>query len=287
MAMPMPTTTVQAATTTTVPSAGFSESFTGNTGFDRFHWGVYRRDVYEIAETSWSADHNMACSTPDMKRTIDIANPADDFFACADHLMVSEGDTSGYSMAAFWPKQTFLTVSKVCWSVNLTDEGARQWWEVAVMPVGHNPMVSNSGSPFAEPNAGKLYTDTGVTSPFTAVPPDAQTAIAAWSGVDGYKGVLRVNGAAFGAGETANDAQMVDAGNDIKTRYPACFTDNKNGTLTFTISGPGGVVKSNTEPGRFPAGPLKVVFKNHVYHPVKDGTPVSRTWHYDDIVITP
>ena len=52
--------------------------------------------------------------------------------------MTSVGDTSGYSIAWFSPKQTFQAgaTTQVSFDVNVTDLGNRQWWEVSLVPVG-------------------------------------------------------------------------------------------------------------------------------------------------------
>ena len=51
------------------------------------------------------------------------------------HVMTSIGDTSGYSIGAFAPKQVFTGVREVRWDVNQTDLGDRQFTEVAIIPV--------------------------------------------------------------------------------------------------------------------------------------------------------
>jgi hypothetical protein len=43
----------------------FVETFTGNSGFERFDWGIYHRDEFLVADTSWSADHDLNCGSPD------------------------------------------------------------------------------------------------------------------------------------------------------------------------------------------------------------------------------
>jgi hypothetical protein len=130
-------------------------------------------------------------------------------------------------------------VSKVCWSVNMSNLGTRQWWEVAVMPVGHTELVANVPASDAGAQVD-LY-------------PDPAYDVASWSGVNGWAGKPAINGSA--------DWQGVQSGTDLATRYPACFTDNKNGTLS--------------------------VFKSHAYTPQKDNPPlIGRTWHWDEIQVT-
>ncbi len=89
----------------------------------KFRHGLWRRDDTLIDQTEWPADHSLTCSTPDQKRTVHRSNPDESFYECAKHLMMSEGDTSGYSIAWVSPNQTFSMsgAASVCWEVNLTD----------------------------------------------------------------------------------------------------------------------------------------------------------------------
>jgi hypothetical protein len=185
-------------------------------------------------------------------------------------MMTSMGDTSGYSVVWFSPNQVFNSISEVCWSVNLTNLGTRQWWKVAVLSVNAPDIMSDVA-------ASNL---TGLTGP--------DRAVASYGGPSGWQGKLHI-------GDTRQDwPPGINAGSDKMTRYPACFRDNKNGTLTFTLTGPsaGGAVTTNTftTAGSFPSGPLKVVFQDHNYTPLKSdnqvGTPVGFTWHWDNIVIS-
>lgn len=248
---------------------GFIETFDGNQGLNRFVTGVYHRDDFLIAEYAWPGDHDLDCGDPGTSRIIDRDHPDDVFYTCRDHLMTAVGDTSGYSVAWFKPAVTFADVTEVCWSVNLTSLGSRQWWKVAVLSIDAPDIMS-------EVSASNL---TGIEGP--------DRAVASWGGVGGWKGKLRI-------GEERMDSWFFDAGSDKATRYPACFRDNQDGTLTYEMTGPrnGGdtvVMESFTVSGAFPAGPKKVVFQDHNYTPTKNdngvGYPIGFTWHWDDISI--
>lgn len=269
-----PTTTTIPATTTTAPDGvQFLETFDGNGGFDRFNTGVYRRDNVLVAQNQWSGDHDMACGTPATQRTVHRNVLSEVFWMCVDHLMVGEGDTSGYSIAWFSPKETFASVRKVCWSVNLTHLGTRQWWEVAVMPADHTELVAHAS----------VANDAGNT---VSIYPNTAYDVAAWSGVSQYKGKLAINGNRL-------DWNFIDAGNDKATRYPGCFEQIGTNQLRFSLTGPfDGAANdvrtlTHTVSGNFPTNcPCKVVFKNHVYTALKDGPVVGQTWHWDNISVT-
>lgn len=247
----------------------FTETFDNNEGLNRFVTGLYHRDSFLVEQEYWTGDHDLACGDPGTTRIIDRDNPEDSFYLCRDHLMTAVGDTSGYSVAWFKPAVTFDEVSEVCWSINLTNLGSRQWWKVAVLSI----------------DAPDIMSEVGASNLSGIVGPDR--AVASWGGIGGWKGKLRI-------GEERWEAWFFDAGSDKATRYPACFRDNNDGTLTFEMTGPrdGGdaiVLESFTVPGEFPQGPKKVVFQDHNYTPTKSdngvGYPIGFTWHWDDISI--
>lgn len=248
----------------------WSEDFTGDTGLDGFRTGVYHRDDELVTEETWPADHDLDCGPPTTSRTVHRDVPAESFYNCRDHLMTAVGDTSGYSIAWFSPEQTFEEAEEVCWSVNLTDLGSRKWWKVAVLSVDAPDIMS-------EVAASEL---SGIAGP--------DRAVASWGGVGGYNGKLRI-------GQERMDWWFMSAGTDRMTRYPACFRDNGDNTLTFTMTGPKDgqdtvQTDSFTVAGKFPSGPKKVVFQDHSYTPSKSdngvgGVPFSYTFHWDDLSV--
>jgi hypothetical protein len=249
------------------------ETFTGNTGLDRFDMGIYHRDEFVMATTTWTGDHDLNCGTPDTQRTIRRSNPSESFYTCRDHMMTSIGDTSGYSTGWFAPKQTFASATQVSWDVNVTDLKARQWWEVSIVPA-----TFNSG-----------------------VPSCPQCSVVSWlspdpAGLPGYpKGSIVVGKGPFGNdinvstdGVNRNVAQYMSVCNfdpegckSKAIRRTFSITDNRNGTITVNYGG----FKTYTVPGSFPAGGFNVVFKDHNYTPDKDGVPVGHTWHWDNIIV--
>ncbi len=266
-----PTTTAAPATTTSTtttqpPSVGvgFVETFDNNTGLNRFHTGVYHRDEFLVSSVTWQGDHDADCGPPGTSRTIHRDNPTDIFYTCRDHLMTAVGDTAGYSTAFFTPKTTFINERSVSWDVNITDLGARQWWEVAILPLSSDDLVAASW-----------------------LSPDP-------TGLDPYPN----NSVVVGNGPFGRDFQIFAAGNQSQPlSAPMCSTDpeacgskairrtftvidNGNGTITVQAFG-----QNFTRNGSFPSGGFKVVFKDHNYTPDKDGVPVGYTWHWDNIII--
>jgi hypothetical protein len=287
-----------------VAGASFAETFDGDTGLDRFQYGVYHRGVgYQFAgepavlvgdnniraSGSWTADHDTSCNGPDTQRplrsdfTQDTTGANDwrpivDFhtdelvYTCKNHLMTSMGDVAAYSIVWFAPDQVFSSVSSVCFDVNLTDLGNRQWWKVGVVSdslynstyqTDYQNRVEVPG--FVVSDVGSANLDGSLAGP--------DRLIATWSGgaSAGYPGNLKI-------GNNQVAGQFV-AGSDKATRYPVCLRDNGNGTVTFDVNG-----RSATSSGSFPAGPKRVVFYDHNYTPDKDGTPIGHSWHWDNII---
>jgi hypothetical protein len=266
----LPSTTTIAAvpsTTTTVPpsaSAAFVEAFTGNTGLDRFETGMFHRDEVLVRTTEWTGDHDMNCGSPDTQRTIHRGTPSESFYMCKDHLMTSVGDTSGYSIAWFKPRQTFNGATMVSWDVSVTFLGTRKWWEVAIVPASA-PDLSCS------PDLTACGLGVGYPEGAVVVSADGFYADGVTSDPWGWENYC------FGA------FQVDPEGCGSKPlRRTFTMTDNQNGTVTVAISGIG---RQYTYPGSFPAGDWKVVFKDHNYTPDKDGVPVGHTWHWDNIIV--
>jgi hypothetical protein len=261
------------------PASGdsFFEDFTGNQGLERFRHGIFYRDadahgfgVDGPGDHTWHGDHDMHCGPPTTHRSLDKVDRSSPFYLCRDHLMTSVGDVDGYAVAWFSPNQTFGRVWSVCFDVNISANVLedRQWWEVAVVP-------ASAPDAFAiDWLAGTAnlpsYGDVGAT--VLGFGPD-----------DPQYLKVSVGNRVTGSGQ-ANDAQ---ARNDIARRVPHCFEDLGNGTLRVSTVNDDGTPYTFTAAGSFPAGPVKVVFKDHDYTPDKacGGTCRSYTWHWDTIRI--
>lgn len=247
----------------------FSEDFSGNGGLDRFRTGIYHRDENLVAETSWQGDHDQSCGAPTTSRTIRRDDPDASFYVCRDHLMTAVGDTAGYSTAFFTPTKSFADISSVSWSVNVTDLGGRQWWEVAVLAADDPDLVAID---WLSPDPSGL----------PSYPADAVV-----MGNGPFGGDLRLTAGGETINPTGFRSMCGSSGLDPEgcaskmVRRPFTLTDNGNGTVSLEMFG-----ETYTVAGSFPDGDLKVVFKDHNYTPDKDGVPIGHTWHWDDIAIS-
>ncbi len=258
----------------TAPSVGgkaFFESFE-SMSWDAFRTGVYHRDVdahgfpmSAPGELTWQGDHDLSCGSPATKRTLDKSDRSSSFYVCNpgpsgtnQHGMTSVGHVDSYSVAWFSPKQTFSSISEVCWDVNISTDvlGHRQWWEVSVEPVDGPDVTAISWL------AG------------TANVPDygeARAVVLGFGPDNPPYAKLSVGNDVVGEGSPDDP----EARGDVRIRRPHCLTWNEDLTVTYsTVDGEGEPFIWTTEtPVDLPAGELKVVFKDHNYTPNKDCTP--------------
>ncbi len=274
------------------PGQLFVEDFTGNSSMARFEVGLYHRDDHLIAEEAWPGDHAVTgpgdlCGPPDEKREIIRGEREEDFnldwvYRCVPggdlekaHMMTSIGDTSGYSIGAFTPTETFSGVREVRWDVNLTDLGFRQFTEVKIIPADEfdfQQLPCAKDLPCNTPEVGEVG------------------AVA----VSFFNHKLHIHdGTSLTKGRDEwYDLYPADpALSSIKIRRTQIFRDNGDGTLTFGVEREDGSFEELTVTGSFPSGPVRVVFADHNYTPLKavrDGNvegPMTFTWHWDDIAI--
>ena len=196
------------------------------------------------------------------------------FYVCRDHMMTTMGDVSGYSVVWFSPDRTFADVAEVCWDVSVSSEVLedRQWWEVMVVPAGAPDVTAISWlagtanvPTYGQANAVVLgFGPDDPQYPKISVG-DGEPAAGPWPHVPAW-------GAAFAS---------------VAIRVPHCLRDLGNGQLEYSTTLAGGSPWSFRTSGAFPAGPLKVVFKDHNYTPNKAcGLCASYTWHWDNIRIS-
>ncbi|MEM7339189.1 MAG: hypothetical protein AAF467_11105 [Actinomycetota bacterium] len=291
---PSPTT---APPPTVMPSpapanARFVEDFASAGSLDRFDFAIYHRDdVVNADNLTWPGDHaitgpNDLCGPPEEKRTINRGDRANGFndewiYRCVPggdeakaHIMTSIGDTSGYSIGGFAPKQTFQGIREIRWDVNITQLGNRQFTEVKVIPAAAFDLQNLPCSIEWLPCDTDLHRDLGsVGVSFN----NHQMSIN--NGSDNEVLTETWGGPWFNPDDVAV--------NSIRTRRTSIFRDNGDGTLTYAVQQADGSFYEVSRAGRFPSGPVRVVFADHNYTPLKaeNGRPDTFTWHWDNIVI--
>ena len=259
------------------PSSGaaFVETFTGNTGLERFRTGVFHRGVDAqglplgpSGQRTWQADHDIHladCGDPNLfSHTADKAIRSSAFYVCRDHMMSTMGDVDAYSVAWFAPNQIFNGQTRVSWDVSVTDLKARKWWEVAIIPAG-----------------GPEATVVDWLSPDPSNLPEYPTgSVVVGNGPFGGSLLVHSNGQDRNP-DWRTTCQIDPAGCASKAiRRTWSIVDNRNGTITVRFN-----ENAYTVPGSFPPGDFEVIFKDHNYTPDKDGVPIGHTWHWDNIII--
>ena len=252
-----------------------TEDFTDPASIDQFEFGVYHRDNVIVSQTQWPGDHDMDCGTPDTHRTIHRDTPSESFYHCRGHVMTSVGDTSGYSIAAFTPANVFTDIREVRWDVNITDLGSRQWTEVKIIPTNafdfDNIPCSHSPSTPCNTDNHDVLGSVGTTFKNAVMHIHNGDTLHRWNGNGNWDKYFRY------PDDPARDS--------IRIRRQHFFRDNGNNTLTFGIETETGAFKELTVPGSFPTGDVRVAFADHGYTPNKAGTPISYTWHWDNLSI--
>lgn len=297
------TTTAAPTTTTTVPSGGaFSESFADPDAFAaRFDTyagnyctpGTTCRPEEQGGIASFPGDHDMSCSPPLPQRTVQISNHANLFWWCAPggpdtgHVMVAN-HTTGYAVVGFTPKQTFTDVSRVCFTLNLTDLGGGKWFTMQLVPLATIQEHPNTNPRRVQEGEGSYrldYVSPGFNDPNgpggfnlqgerTAGIKVFRGELAYWNGVGGPQDDF-----------LAHSVDFNTAGDDRATRYRHCL-EEIGGQVRVTQHRPNGQVRTLTALGGLPNGPVKVLFLDDTYDSEKhDGRPGFVTWHVDDIQI--
>lgn len=297
-----------------IPEIGneFFEDFVSDTSMARFDFDVYHRDDSLVRVVEWPADHvstgpNDLCGPPSESRTIvrgerDEGFNDDWIYRCVPggdlekaHVMTSIGHTSGYSIGAFTPKQAFQDIQEIRWDVNQTDLGARQWTEVTLIPVDtfdFENLPCLDGLPCStvlHSDIGSVGTHWGGTRVRIIGTPDQAGGYNQSAGERGYRcqGCSREPSMRFGEAYGVDDPALTS----VVIRRKNFFRDNGDGTLTWGYELEGGEFQEFTAPGSFPEGPVRVVFKDHNYTPLKSPSlllpETTFTWHWDNIEILP
>ena len=278
-----------ASSTVPISSEDFVVSFDGNVGLDRFDYGLWHRDDHLVSNQSWTGDHDTNCGSPETQRPIRRERWQDSFYMCRDHMMTAVGETSGYSLAWFTPKQAFTDQTVVSWDVNVTDLGGRQWWEVMIYPESDGDRYSIAAESVDGTDCLVCTTEDWVAQTANLLPYGPGSIVVGTGPsalqdphihYDGGEN-LYTEGTKICAGAFTwfRDSGACDS---KKTRLTFSITDNQDGTITVDYGG----AFTQTITGSFPAEPWRVAFKDHNYTPDKDGVPAGHTWHWDNIKIT-
>ncbi len=289
---PPTTSTTTTTTTTEPPPTGWSEDFSSPDALDRFELGVMHTGTSLGAQDEWPGDHDLECGDPSTERTVTKAGGVDEMvYLCRNHLMTSIGDASAYDIVSVTPLEVFEGITEIRWEQNITDLGGdndRQFTEVKIIPAD---VFDPQNLPCAiewYPCATSTNAELGSVSVSTA---SSSRVINNGSTYNGAEAWMRP--------WMYPDDPALDSKAIRRTHY---FRDNGDGTLTFgteidgdlppavsTCGGDCGLSADGayyeiTQPGSFPTGPVRVVFADHTYTPLKD--PLSGfTWHWDNLVI--
>jgi hypothetical protein len=232
-------------------------------------------------------DHDMACGNPaTTSRTLDNADPDLEkyFWQCAPggdnakaHLM-SGIDSTGYIVLSFSPAVQFDTVTRVCWSVNATDEGGGKWTNMIVVPEALYQQFA--------PRMDYVKFDfnvEGAPGDFNIQQGDHPSS-KVW-GVSDFRGT---ESGYSGADLFFYSGDQAHVTTDKAARYRHCVANNADGGSTLTVDRPDGSTSTYQMPQAIPAGPSRVVFQDEMYDPPKRAgyDPSHVTWHWDDIEIS-
>lgn len=222
---------------------------------------------------TWSGDHNLNCDGPQTQRVVHdrldeviyYCQPGGD--PAKGHVMTSMGHIDGYSIVAIAPDRSFTDASRVCWDVNLTDLGQRQWWEAHLIPE----------AAFQANNRKLAYlTPLRENVDSTALPyPSGSVNVAMMFGeTDIFSGRSIIH--------DDKSPQAFKVTSKAK-RYRHCLTDNGDGTLTWEQERDTGT-RTFTVAGAFPSE-FRLIFTDHNYTPLKDGPVAGMTWHFDALLV--
>jgi hypothetical protein len=292
----------------------FFEDFADPASMDRFGSVAWHRGNLGGATTH--GDHAPvagndpdACTNPFTTRA--LPKYADDLhgfdpvhvYRCAPgddpakgHVMTVAGEQSGYDFTAMWTAEPLSNVTEVRWDGNITDNGDRNWPEVAVVPAENwNPLQPPCAITFipcfttAEGGAGDEFGAMGhadlgsVGMSWFNVRP----LIISPLGENAEDWFFRNDwtGSIYDVMEAQHQAFSSPA-----PRFTHVLRDNGDGTISFLIdteTAEYGVYELTTA-GSFPEGDVVVAFKAHDYTSHKDATRLydTFTWHWDNIEIS-
>lgn len=253
------------------------------------------------AITSWFGDHDVACGAPTTRRTVTAGDHRSFFWWCAPgndaakgHVMTAV-NTVQYNIVSFSPDVTFTDVNKICWDINMTEEGGGKWTNVVLVPASEYTRHPNP-APWVGAHTGEGryrldYTTVGFND--DSAPGDFNIQdhdLAPGNSVFGLRNMR--GGLTLFRGDDVlwQDNRIVTVA-DKAARYQHCMTDSPGG-LRITRALPpefGGGTESLLAAGiHLPDGAVRVIFQDDNYDPPKREaySPDRLTWHWDNIQIS-
>ncbi len=237
------------------------------------------------------ADHDQNCAGPTpmaltglpapqhMVRSTHASSgrsPDQSFFVCKNHMMSAMGDIEGYSVSAFYPRQSFdfSDGGVLEFDVNINDGHPRSWWEIMIAPREQLKLgAAREWLPIDE-----TYSRDRIVLDFSA---NSRRAIAVGSGGLAPEGWI-VNESDW------RDWRFIDPDD------PALVDRRTRRTMRIELSAMAirwGVEMGDGEfdwyevevPGGLPFSQGIVMFKTHAYTPTKDDNFDQYTFHWDNL----
>lgn len=253
------------------------------------------------AITSWNGDHDLSCGAPTTTRRVNAANHSEFFWWCAPGNDASKGhvmtavNTVQYNIVSFSPDRSFTDVARVCWDINMTEEGGGKWTNVILVPASEYARHPNDpkfvGGTSGEGAYRLDYTSVGFNQ--NGGPGDFNIQDDDMAPGNAIFGLRNMRGALTlfrGDNVLWHDGRVITVA-DKAARYQHCIEDTAAGVRITRALPPeyGGRTESMLASGvHFPDGQVRVIFQDDNYDPPKREaySPDRLTWHWDNIQIS-
>ncbi|MEL6984774.1 MAG: hypothetical protein AAFO29_20265, partial [Actinomycetota bacterium] len=284
------------------PSSGedYLETFDGPESIDTLDFYISNGRDYNNRPVSWPADHAVdgngeggVCGTPDTTRTISwpdppgndtpvaVTEPGEVAYWCAPggegsgHLMTAF-NTGGYAHLDFSPRQLFSDVRRVCFDINTTNLGNRQWAQVVIVDADL---------------AAEVAPRLDWTHPHFRNQGPASWGLEITEGVFIFMSIQGGAEVMTGGGASAKGNGKDLSVSDPKKRTTTCLTDRGSGEIEVSQERWSGTVDVSTLPGAFPRGDVRVIFQDVTYNAqkaVNESPPAfdGFTWHWDNLFVS-
>ena len=248
----------------------------------RIHYSSPDGDDDQGSFGSFPADHGNDCVGPPNQHTVpatthrsNSTNPDPSFFQCANHMMSSMGEASGYSVSSFWPRQEFdfSDGGVLEFDVNINGNPGRMWWEVLI--VGRENMKVAAARDWLP--ADELYPNNSIVLHF-----GEKTHREIRVHADDAPSTYAKDGECCSFKDrNPNDPALVDR--RIRRTNRVELSDEQ---ISWSIAKEDGSFDTHTldlPSGGLPFDRGLVLFKTHAYTPQKAGNDNIYTFHWDNI----